>query len=105
MIRAETDVSAAVAPAEGKMTALVLPGTTTAMLQLLRVHVSQTFQAYCMVMPVDQASWHQAKDLVVRDEYSADGAAGLQSRSQSGGTYLGGLTGKAVAQCGARHAR
>ena len=47
------------------MTALVLPGTTTAMMQLFLVHVSQTFHEYFIVMQVDQAGWHQAKDLVV----------------------------------------
>ena len=43
LIREYPWVYAAVAPAEGKMTALVLPGTTTAMMQILLLHVSQTF--------------------------------------------------------------
>ena len=44
MIREYTYVYAAVAPAEGKMTALVLPGTTTALRHLFLLPVSQTFQ-------------------------------------------------------------
>lgn len=28
-------------------------------------HVSQTFSGYFLVMQVDQAGWHQAKDLII----------------------------------------
>ncbi len=49
------------------MTSLILPTATTAMMQLFLEHVSQTFAAYFIVMQVDQAGWHQAKDLIVPD--------------------------------------
>jgi hypothetical protein len=65
MVREYTYVSAAVAPAEGKMTALVLPTANTAMLHLFLEQVSQTFKEYCIVMQVDRAGWHEAKALVV----------------------------------------
>ena len=47
------------------MTALVLPGTTTALRPLLLWPGSQTCHAYGSVLPVDRAGWHHAKDLVV----------------------------------------
>ena len=65
MIREYTYVYAAVAPGEGKMTALVLPGANTVLMQLFMTHVSQTFQEYFIVMQVDRAGWHQAKDLQI----------------------------------------
>lgn len=67
IVREYTYVYAAVAPAEGKMTSLILPTVNTAMMQLFLEHVSQTFAAYFIVMQVDQAGWHQAKDLIVPD--------------------------------------
>lgn len=41
-VRESTYVYAAVAPAEGKMTSLILPTANTAMMQLFLEHVSQT---------------------------------------------------------------
>ena len=34
-------------------------------MQLFLTHVSQTFQEYFIVMQVDRAGWHQAKDLQI----------------------------------------
>jgi hypothetical protein len=65
IVREYTYVYAAVAPAEGKLTSLILPTATTAMMQLFLEHVSHTFAAYFIVMQVDQAGWHQAKELIV----------------------------------------
>jgi hypothetical protein len=64
-VRDYTYVYAAVAPAEGKMTSLVLPIANTAMMQLFLEHVSRTFADYFIVMQVDRAGWHGAKALVV----------------------------------------
>jgi len=65
MVREYTYVYAAVAPAEGKMTSLVLPTANTAMMQLFLEHVSQTFADDFIVMQVDRAGWHGAKALLV----------------------------------------
>jgi hypothetical protein len=54
-----------VAPAAGKLTSLILPTANTAMMQVFLAPVSQTFATYFIVMQVDQAGWHQAKDLIV----------------------------------------
>ncbi len=67
MVREYTYVYAAVAPAEGKMTSLILPTANAAMMQLFLEHVSQTFAGYFIVMQVDRAGWHGAKALVVPD--------------------------------------
>jgi hypothetical protein len=67
IVREYTYVYAAVAPAEGKLTSLILPTATTAMMQLFLEHVSQTFAEYFIVMQVDRAGWHQAKALIVPD--------------------------------------
>ena len=65
LVREYTYVYTAVAPEEGKMTSLILPGANTAMMNLFLEHVSQSFADYFLVMQVDQAGWHRAKDLVV----------------------------------------
>jgi hypothetical protein len=67
VIREYTYVFAAVAPAEGKMTSLILPTANTAMMQLFLEHASRTFAEYFIVMQVDRAGWHGAKALVVPD--------------------------------------
>jgi hypothetical protein len=67
VIREYTYVYAAVAPAEGKMTSLILPSADTEMMNLFLEHVSKTYKKYFVVMQVDQASWHGAKDLKIPD--------------------------------------
>jgi DDE superfamily endonuclease len=67
IVREYTSVSAAVAPAEGKMTSLVLPTADTAMMQVFLEYVSQTVADFFIVMQVDRAGWHGAKALVVPD--------------------------------------
>ena len=47
------------------MTALLLPRADTAMMKLFLEHVATTFAEYFLVMQVDQAGWHLAKDLKV----------------------------------------
>lgn len=63
--REYTYAYAAVAPQEGKMTSLILPGADTQMMNLFLEHVSRTFASYFIVMQVDQAGWHAAKDLQI----------------------------------------
>jgi hypothetical protein len=65
IVREYTYVYAAVAPSEGKMTSLILPWADTTMMNLFLSHVATTFADFFIVMQVDQAGWHQAKDLVL----------------------------------------
>jgi transposase len=65
MEREYTYVYAAVAPELGKMTSLILPTADTAMMNLFLEHVAKTFADYFIVMQLDQAGWHEAKDLKV----------------------------------------
>jgi hypothetical protein len=65
IVREYTYAYAVVAPKEGKMTSLLLPTADTAMMNLFLEHVSRTFSEYFLVIQVDQAGWHSAKDLVV----------------------------------------
>src|SRR5437868_3780386 len=67
VVREYTYVYAAVAPAEGKMTSLILPSADTEMMNLFLEHVSSTYATYFVVMQVDQASWHGTKDLRIPD--------------------------------------
>ncbi len=67
VVREDTYVSAAVAPAEGKMTSLLLPSADTQMMRLFLEHVSSTFAKYCIVLQVDQASWQVTKELTIPD--------------------------------------
>ena len=63
--RKYTYVYAAVAPEDGKMIALILPSTNTAMMNIFLHHVSNIFSQYFIIMQVDRAGWHNAKDLVI----------------------------------------
>jgi transposase len=65
IVREYTYVYAAVAPEEGKMTSLILPCADTSMMNLFLEHVSRTFSTYFIVMQVDQAGWHSAKNLLI----------------------------------------
>jgi len=65
IIRQSSYVFAAVAPEQGLMTSLILPSADTAMMNLFLAQVAQDFADYFIVMQVDQAGWHRAKDLHV----------------------------------------
>src|SRR3989440_9613746 len=65
VIRESCYVYAAVAPEQGLMTSLILPSADTAMMNLFLAQVAQDFADYFIVMLVDQAGWHLAKDLQV----------------------------------------
>lgn len=56
---------AAVAPALGQMTSLVLPYANSEMMNLFLEQVSQEFCDYFIIMQVDRASWHHSEALVV----------------------------------------
>jgi transposase len=56
---------ATVAPALGQMVSLILPEASTLMMNLFLEQVSQSFPKHFIVMQVDQAGWHNAKDLVI----------------------------------------
>src|SRR5947199_5806339 len=47
------------------MVSLVLPEASTAMMNLFLEQVGQTFSKYFIIMQVDQAGWHSAKNLVI----------------------------------------
>ena len=64
-MREYTYVYAVVAPNEGKMVSLILPFADTAMMNLFLTHVSHTFSTYFLVIQLDQAGWHSAKDLII----------------------------------------
>ena len=65
MVREYTYVYAVVAPKEGKMVSLILPFADTSMMNIFLKHVSHTFAKYFLVIQVDQAGWHSAKDLII----------------------------------------
>jgi putative transposase len=55
----------AVAPALGKICSLLFPSANTESMNVFLQHVSQTFSDSFLVMQVDQAGWHRAKELVI----------------------------------------
>jgi transposase len=65
IVREYIYVYAVVAPKEGKMTSLILPCADTSMMNLFLAHVSRTFSQYFLVIQLDQAGWHSAKNLVI----------------------------------------
>ena len=65
VVREYVYVSAAVSPMHGQLVSLILPETSTAMMNLFLEHVSRTFPDYFIVMQVDQAGWHRSQELVI----------------------------------------
>jgi hypothetical protein len=65
VIREFSYVYAAVAPEQGLMTSLILPHADSQMMNLFLAQVARDFADYFIVMQVDQAGWHRAKDLQV----------------------------------------
>lgn len=65
VVREYTYVYAAVAPAEGLMTSLILPAADTEMMGLFLEHVSSTYAQSFVVMQVDQAGWHVTNELTI----------------------------------------
>jgi hypothetical protein len=47
------------------MTSLILPSADTAMMNIFLAHRAETFADYFIVIQVDQAGWHRAKELHV----------------------------------------
>jgi putative transposase len=65
VIGQSSSVYAAVAPEQGLMTSLILPSAGTEMMNLFLAQLAQDFADYFLVIQVDQAGWHRAKDLKV----------------------------------------
>lgn len=59
---------AAVCPALGQMTSLLLPYANTDMMSLFLEEVAQDFKDYFVVMLVDQAGWHTSNSLKVPEK-------------------------------------
>lgn len=49
------------------MTSLILPSADTVMMNLFLARVAEDFANYFIVMQVDQAGWHRAKDLHISE--------------------------------------
>jgi SnoaL-like polyketide cyclase len=64
----------AVAPTLGQMVSLILPEASTALMNLLLEEVSRAFSKYFIIMQVDQAGWHNSKDLVIPENKGALGS-------------------------------
>jgi transposase len=58
---------AAIAPALGQMTTLVLPYVNISMMELFLKQVATDFEDYFIIMQVDQASWHISDQLNIPD--------------------------------------
>ena len=65
VVREYTYAYAAVVPSTGELCSLILPTVNTESMNIFLQHVSKTFSHYFLVMQVDQAGWHGAKDLIV----------------------------------------
>lgn len=65
LVREYVYAYAAVAPALGQMVSLILPETSTAMMNLFLEEVSQTFPKHFIVMQVDRAGWHRSHELAI----------------------------------------
>ena len=77
VIRQSSSVYAAVAPEQGLMTSLILPHANTEMMNLFLAQVARDFADDFLVMQVDQAGWHRAKDRKRARKHSLDLSTGL----------------------------
>ena len=89
LVREYTHAYAAVAPAEGKMTSLILPSANTEMMSLFLKHVSTTVAKYFVVMQVDQAGWHQSKELKIPANIRLIAQPAYSPERESRGTCVG----------------
>jgi hypothetical protein len=94
IVREYTYVYAVVAPKEGKMASLILPFADTAMMNLFLQHVSHTFSRYFLVIQVDQAGWHSAKELIIPENIRLIPQPAYSPELNQVRAYLGGITGK-----------
>lgn len=65
IVRESVYAYAAVAPALGQITTLVLPYANSEMMNLFLQQVSQEFTDYFIILQVDRAGWHRSDALVV----------------------------------------
>ncbi len=65
VVREYSYVTNAVAPAHGTLTSLILSCANIDMMNVFLQHVAQEYAAYFMVLQVDRAAWHQAKEVVI----------------------------------------
>ncbi len=49
----------------GKMTSLILPYANTEMMNLFLAHVAEDFKDFFVIMLIDRAGWHRAKNLKI----------------------------------------
>ena len=49
----------------GKMTSLILPYANTEMMNLFLAHVAEDFKDFFVIMLIDRAGWHTAKNLKI----------------------------------------
>jgi hypothetical protein len=76
------------------MTSLILPRADTAMMNLFLEHVATTFAQYFIVMQVDQAGWHQAKDLKVPENIRLIAQPAYSPERESTSNICGNTCGK-----------
>ena len=89
-------VYAVVAPKEGKMTSLILPFAETTMMNLFLEHGSRTFSQYFLVIQVDQAGWHSAKNLVIPENIRLIPQPAYSPELNQVRAHLGGNKGKSL---------
>lgn len=65
IIRKYTYAYSAVCPNTGEMTSLILPHGNTQMMNIFLNHVSKEFEAYNIIMLLDQAGWHRSNCLKI----------------------------------------
>ena len=80
---------AAVAPALGKMTCLILPHANTKMMNLFLQQVSVELASYFIVIQVDKASWHRSKYLKIPENIRLIHQPSYSPRVYACRTYLG----------------
>ncbi len=65
VVRESSYVFAALAPAQGRLTSLILPAANTTMMNLFLEHVAHEFGDHFIIMQIDRAGWHHANALII----------------------------------------
>ena len=94
IVREYTYLFGATSPHDGVLDTLILPEVNADAMSLFLAEVAARHRQDCILMVLDGAGWHRARELTVPPNMRLM----LQSRTEPDGTRLGGDSGKMVPQ-------
>lgn len=100
IVREYTYLFGATSPHDGLLDTLILPEVNAEAMSLFLAEVAQRHSQDYILMVLDGAGWHRARELIIPPNNAPGVSASLQSRTQPDGTCLGRDSGEMVSQSG-----